>query len=129
MDIGSIQNPLTQGPISSIARPPSAGAVREASVSSSSAAAGEQKITQDGVSQTENISRDQVEEAVAAIQKFVQSARRDIDFSVDDTSGHVVVRVTDSSSGDVIRQIPSEEALHLAESLADVRSLLFKAEA
>jgi len=55
--------------------------------------------------------------------------RRNVNFSVEDSSGRVVVKVTDASSGDVIRQIPSEEALQLAESLDEVRSLLFKAEA
>jgi flagellar protein FlaG len=75
------------------------------------------------------VSRDQVESAVSTIQEFVQSVRRNINFSVEDTSGRVVVKVTDSTSGDIIRQIPSEEALQLAESLEEVRSLLFKAEA
>lgn len=70
-----------------------------------------------------------VEEAVASIQNFVQSIRRDLNFSLDDSSGRVVVKVTDSVSGEVIRQLPSEEALRLAESLEEVRSLLFKAEA
>jgi flagellar protein FlaG len=74
-------------------------------------------------------SREQVEEAVATIQEFVQSVRRSINFAVDDGSGRVVVKVTDAGSGDVIRQIPSEEALKLAENLSEVRSLLFKAEA
>lgn len=66
---------------------------------------------------------------MATIQEFVQSVRRNINFAVDDGSGRVVVKVTDSGSGDVIRQIPSEEALKLAENLSEVRSLLFKAEA
>lgn len=70
-----------------------------------------------------------VEEAVTSIQSFVQSIRRDLAFSLDDSSGKVVVKVTDSASGEVIRQLPSEEALRLAESLEEVRSLLFKAEA
>ncbi len=70
-----------------------------------------------------------VEEAVASIQNFVQSIRRDLNFSLDDSSGRVVIKVTDSVSGEVIRQLPSEEALRLAESLEEVRSLLFKAEA
>jgi len=70
-----------------------------------------------------------VEEAVASIQNFVQNIRRDLSFSLDDSSGRVVVKVTDSASGEVIRQLPSEEALRLAESLEEARSLLFKAEA
>lgn len=71
----------------------------------------------------------QVDNAVTSIQSFVQNIQRDLNFSVDDSSGRVVVKVTDRASGDVIRQLPSEEALRLAESLEEVRSLLFKAEA
>lgn len=73
--------------------------------------------------------REPVEDAVIAIQSFVQSIRRDLNFTLDDSSGRVVVKVTDGASGEVIRQLPSEEALRLAESLEEVRSLLFKAEA
>jgi flagellar protein FlaG len=78
---------------------------------------------------TEQASLEAVEAAVASIQDFVQSVRRDLNFSLEERSGRVVVKVTDSGSGDVIRQIPSEEALQLAENLSEVRSLLFKAEA
>jgi flagellar protein FlaG len=74
-------------------------------------------------------SRDEVEAAVATIQDFVQSVRRNLNFSLEEASGRVVVKVVDAGSGDLIRQIPSEEALQLAEGLSDVRSLLFKAEA
>nr|WP_232286069.1 flagellar protein FlaG [Pseudomonas fulva] len=74
-------------------------------------------------------SSEPVEQAVSSIQSFVQSIRRDLNFSLDDSSGRVVVKVTDTTSGEVIRQLPSEEALRLAESLEEVRSLLFKAEA
>lgn len=74
-------------------------------------------------------SREPVEDAVIAIQSFVQSIRRDLNFSLDESSGRVVLKVIDGASGEVIRQLPSEEALRLAESLEEVRSLLFKAEA
>lgn len=63
------------------------------------------------------------------MQDFVQSVRRDINFQLDDGTGQVVVRVTEAATGDVIRQIPSEEALRLAENLSEIRSLLFEAEA
>ena len=90
--------------------------------------ADEQAIAR-AVTSAPEVSREQVEDAVATIQEFVQSVRRSINFAVDDGSGRVVVKVTDAGSGDVIRQIPSEEALKLAENLSEVRSLLFKAEA
>ncbi|GIZ12189.1 hypothetical protein NCCP436_16050 [Pseudomonas sp. NCCP-436] len=69
-----------------------------------------------------------IREAVENIQEFVQSVRRDLNFSLDDSSGKVIVKVTDTHSGDVIRQIPSEEALELAERLSEARSLLFTAQ-
>ena len=78
---------------------------------------------------TGDAGREQIEDAVASIQEFVQSVRRSINFSLEDGSGRVVVKVTDAESGSVIRQIPSEEALRLAENLSEVRSLLFEAEA
>jgi flagellar protein FlaG len=81
------------------------------------------------VSPVKEAPRAQVEDAVVTLQAFAQSVSRDLNFSVDDGSGQVVVKVTDATSGDVIRQIPSEEALQLAENLSDARSLLFKAEA
>lgn len=73
--------------------------------------------------------RETLEAAVTDMQNFVQSVQRDINFNVDDSSGRVVINVTEATSGDVIRQIPSEEALRLSENLSEIRSLLFKAEA
>lgn len=89
----------------------------------------DEQATARAVTPAQDVSLEQVEDAVATIQEFVQSVRRSINFAVDDGSGRVVVKVTDAGSGDVIRQIPSEEALKLAENLSEVRSLLFKAEA
>lgn len=124
MDVGSIKN-------SALGSMPTLRLT--ASAEKSAAVAGEQENTQQGVqaasaAQGES-ARAQVEDAVSTIQGFVQSVRRNLDFQLDDSTGRVVVKVTDSESGDVIRQIPSEEALKLAESLEEVRSLLFKAEA
>lgn len=73
--------------------------------------------------------REPMEEVVSSIKAFAQSIQRNLDFSLDDSTGRVVVKVTDAVSGDVIRQIPSEDALRLAESMEAVRSLLFKVEA
>ena len=124
MDVGSIKNSaLGSMPTLRLA----------ASAEKSATVAGEQENTQQGIQAVSDAqdksARAQVEDAVSTIQGFVQSVRRNLDFQLDDSTGRVVVKVTDSESGDVIRQIPSEEALKLAESLEEVRSLLFKAEA
>ncbi|MGB5827175.1 MAG: flagellar protein FlaG [Pseudomonas mandelii] len=67
--------------------------------------------------------------AVQEIEKFVQSVKRNLEFSIDEPSGKVVVKVIASDSGEVIRQIPNEEVLKLANSLNDASSLLFSAKA
>ncbi len=128
MDVGSIKNSLGLG--LSTGRTAPAGDVSKQVVGvAENATGGEEQASQASAGASQEIPRDQVESAVSTIQEFVQSVRRNINFSLEDTSGRVVVKVTDANSGDVIRQIPSEEALQLAESLEEVRSLLFKAEA
>lgn len=122
MDVGSIKNSPGMGSVQA-GHATAADAAREQSTVSQLTTSARPAPDQ------ERVTRDQVESAVSTIQDFVQSIRRDINFSLDDGSGRVVVKVTDASSGEVIRQIPSEEALQLAESLAEMRSLLFKAEA
>jgi flagellar protein FlaG len=67
--------------------------------------------------------------AAEAFKSFVQDIQRNLDFSGDDSTGQVVVKVIDGDSGKLVRQIPSEELLRLSERLDDMRSLLFKAEA
>lgn len=69
--------------------------------------------------------RADLEKAVTDIREFVQSSKRNLDFSIDDSTGRVVVKVIATESGEVIRQLPSEAALKLAASLSDASSLLF----
>lgn len=57
--------------------------------------------------------------AVSDMNDFVQSIRRELQFSINSDHGEVVIQVTDAENGDVIRQIPSDEALRLAQSLQD----------
>ncbi len=124
MDVGSIKNSLN--PIVSGRTP--TGDERKQQVGGAEVGK-EEAAAQVVAGERVAVSREQVESAVSTIQEFVQSVRRNVNFTLEDASGRVVVKVTDASSGDIIRQIPSEEALQLAESLEEVRSLLFKAEA
>ncbi len=65
--------------------------------------------------------------AVQDIEKFVQSVRRNLEFSIDEASGKVVVKVIATETGEVVRQLPSAEALKIADSLQNAHSLLFDA--
>ena len=72
---------------------------------------------------------DKLKMAVQEIEKFVQSVKRNLEFSIDESSGKVIVKVIASESGEVIRQIPSAEAMKLAESLHNASNVLFDAKA
>jgi flagellar protein FlaG len=61
-----------------------------------------------------------LEAAVSQVADYVQNVQRNLSFSVDKESGHTVVKVIDSKSDEVIRQIPSEELLALARRLTDM---------
>lgn len=73
--------------------------------------------------------RDVLEAAVSDLQDHTQNLQRNLNFSINEQTGRTVVEVTDMVSGEVIRQLPTEEALRLAESIDEMRSLLFEAEA
>ncbi|WP_416426098.1 flagellar protein FlaG [Pseudomonas sp. App30] len=69
--------------------------------------------------------RAELDKAVKDMQAFVDSTQRNLQFSIDDTTHQVVVKVIATESGEVVRQIPSETALKLAQSLKEGNSVLF----
>jgi len=69
--------------------------------------------------QTTQATVDAIRAAAKQIDSFLKSVGRSLDIRVDDATGRMVVTVRDANSGDVIRQIPSEEALKLARSLGE----------
>lgn len=58
-----------------------------------------------------------VSRAVTQINDYVQTINRELQFSVDEASGHTVIKVLDVVSGQVIRQIPEHEVLALAKTV------------
>lgn len=62
---------------------------------------------------------DRLEAAVSDINSYVQSVRRELQFTVSDLLpfGRAFVKVVDSDTGEVIREIPSEEALKIARKI------------
>lgn len=87
--------------------------------------AARQNISQASIQQADIESSEssgvQLEEAVAKVESFLKVQNRDLAFTIDDDTKRSVVTVKDSSSGDVIRQIPSEEVLKLAERIQELQ--------
>ena len=64
-----------------------------------------------------------VEAAITEINDYVQSVQRDLQFFIDEDSGVTVVRVRDKETGDLIRQIPEDIFLNLAQKLKEDQTL------
>ena len=90
--------------------------------------ASEQNLPSDG-----NPDRETIDQAVSNMNAFVQNLQRDLQFEVDLDLGHTVISVVDRSTNEVIRQIPSEEAVaraqRLQEQIEDTGGLLIKVQA
>ena len=71
----------------------------------------------------------QLQEAVSAINKALESTSQNLQFAVDHDTGKTVVKVIDSSTNEVIRQIPSQEVLAIAHSLDRLQGVLLKQKA
>ena len=56
-------------------------------------------------------------DAVDSLNSKVQNLNRNLEFSINDDSGAVLVKVIDAKTREVLRQIPSEEALVLARNI------------
>lgn len=110
------------------AQPATAAVVVEKPVESPPVASVAASAESKNAKQDQSKSEEHVKAAAEEIQKFFQSVKRNLEFSTDESSGRLVVKVIASESGLVIRQIPNEEVLKLAESLSDASSMLFRAE-
>lgn len=61
----------------------------------------------------------EIDDAVQDINEYIQAVQRELQFSVDKDSGRTVIKVMDLETNEVIRQIPSGEALKFARMLEE----------
>jgi flagellar protein FlaG len=78
---------------------------------------------------TARVSTAEVERAIAALNKLVAPSARALEFSLDDRSGQIVVRVIDAETRKVLRQMPSEEVLAISRELDRLKGLLIQQKA
>lgn len=85
--------------------------------------------TTEAIKQAGPVSAASLDDAVKNINKALQSLSRNIEFSVDTDSNRTVVKVVDQQTQQVLRQMPSPEALEIAKALDRVQGLLIKQQA
>lgn len=81
-------------------------------------------IKPSSVDATSQPTREVVAKAAADLQNFVQSMGRNLSFSVDETTGYHVVRVVNPNTGELVRQLPSEELLKVARDFQRLNNVL-----
>lgn len=72
-----------------------------------------------------SITPEQVNQSVNRINEFFQQQQSNLNFSVDEESDQLIVKVVDSETDEVIRQFPTEQAIELSKKLEEVIGLIF----
>ncbi|WP_375177771.1 flagellar protein FlaG [Marinobacter mobilis] len=101
----------TASPLADGRGAPAQGAVGSSSISAAEAVPGQ------SVEASREVKQSQLDNAVSKLNDFVQTVQRDLQFEVDNDLGQTIVRVVDQQTQEVIRQMPDEVALRLAEKL------------
>jgi flagellar protein FlaG len=99
---------LKQGVSSSSVSPASEQELSERKVDSSEAEQAEVNQTRES---------EGIESAVTRLNDYVQTVQRDLQFKLDDDSGKTIITVVDRNTDEVVRQIPDDVAIRLAQDL------------
>ncbi|MDM5178533.1 flagellar protein FlaG [Massilia sp. DJPM01] len=68
----------------------------------------------------------EVSKVVGEINVAMQALSRNIEFSIDTDSQRTVVKIIDQTTKEVIRQMPTAEALEIGKALEKVQGLLIR---
>jgi flagellar protein FlaG len=58
------------------------------------------------------------------IEAYLRSNNRSLEFTVDTDTGRTIVSVRDKETGELIRQIPGDEVLRIAQAMKELTSLV-----
>jgi flagellar protein FlaG len=75
------------------------------------------------------LDRRTVEEATAKVQKAVAAMNSSLQFQVDKETDKLVIKVVDTTTKEVIKQIPPQEILEIAKALDKLQGLLVREKA
>jgi flagellar protein FlaG len=68
----------------------------------------------------------ELDKALGKINQSMASKGQDLVFSIDPDSQRTIVKIIDQKTSEVLRQIPSQEALDIAKALESAQGLLIK---
>lgn len=75
------------------------------------------EVREQSIEKSQAEQQQDVREAVTKLNDYVQKVQRDLQFNLDDNSGKTIITVVDRKTSEVVRQIPDDVALRLAQEL------------
>ena len=72
-----------------------------------------------------NQARANLSSAINMLNEQMTSTKRGLGFSFDSAKNSAVIKVTDLNSGNVVRQIPTEEVLKMAHHIDAMKGILY----
>ena len=125
--LGSLSSRLDRSVTADVATPPASRAAASAAASAASPAAAP-TVTATAVTGKEATgSTDELKDAVGKLNESPHG--QSLEFSIDEDSKRTIVKVIDVDTREVVRQMPSEEALRIAKSLDKASGLLIRQQA
>lgn len=88
----------------------------------------EERQLKDRKAEERTVSEKELAQAAEDLQARLDQMSTNLQFSVDEKTESIVIQVTHRDSGDVVRQIPSEEILDLKAKLEKLVGVLFDKE-
>jgi len=71
-----------------------------------------------------NQERQELSAAIGALNKQLESTKRGLGLSYDQSKKTAVVKVTDANTGELVRQIPTEQVLKMAHDIDRFKGML-----
>jgi flagellar protein FlaG len=85
--------------------------------------------TPDNKPEPKEITAREAQQVAEKLNKQLEPANTSVRFSVDDSSGQVVIKVMDTEKDQVIRQIPNEEALAWSQAMNKHQGIILNTKA
>lgn len=66
-----------------------------------------------------------LQDAVSMLNEQMSATKQGLGFSYDDSKNQAVIRVSNTATGELIRQIPSEDVLRMAHHIDEMKGILY----
>ncbi len=76
---------------------------------------------------SEILSQSDLERIVKEINQFIQIFNSKIAFEIDKDTGKTILKIIDSQTNEIIRQIPPEELLRISKRISELLGLIINA--